>query len=144
MNDAIISIKPRHVENILSGNKTVELRTRSINLPIGSRLWIYTTLPVGKVKLSTEIDFIELLSPKEIWKKHGQSIYIPKKEFEEYTKGRELVAAIGLKNVKLLDRDICLKTMRKYEKNFQPPQFFSRLYPDRALYSAFYNDLLLS
>lgn len=84
MIDAIISIKPRHVENILSGDKTVELRTRSINLPVGSRLWIYTTLPVGKVKLSAEIDFIELLSPKKMWKKHGESICITKQEFDEY------------------------------------------------------------
>ncbi|MDN3637573.1 ASCH domain-containing protein [Simiduia curdlanivorans] len=138
MNDAIISIRPRHVENILSGNKTVELRTRSINLPSGSRLWIYTTLPVGKIKLSTEIDFVEVLPPKAIWKKYGKNICIPKKEFDEYTKDRELVAAIGLRNIQPLERDICLDTLRKYEENFQPPQFFSRLNPDRALYSAFY------
>jgi predicted transcriptional regulator len=138
MNDAIISIKPRHVENILSGDKTVELRTRSINLPAGSRLWVYTTLPVGKVKFSTEIDFIEMLPPKKMWKKFGKSICISKKEFDEYTGGRDFVSAIGLCNVKPLDRDICLETMRSYEENFQPPQFFSRLYPDRALYSAFY------
>ncbi len=138
MNDAIISIKPQHVENILSGNKTVELRTRSINLPQGSRLWVYTTLPVGKVKLSTQIAFVEVLSPNKMWKKHGKSICISKKEFDEYTKGRDLVAAIGLENIRPLDKDICLETMRGYEANFQPPQFFSRLHPDRALYSAFY------
>ena len=138
MNDAIISLKPRHVENILSGNKTVELRTRNINLPIGSRLWVYTTLPVGKVRISTEINFIEMLPPKTIWKKYGDDICISKAEFDEYTDGRELVSAIGLRNVKPLDKDICLETMRGYEKNFQPPQFFSRLYPERALYSAFY------
>lgn len=138
MNDAIISIKPRHVENILSGEKTVELRTRGINLPSGSRLWVYTTLPVGKVKLSTEIDFVEVLSPRTIWKKYGKNICISKKEFDEYTAGRATVAAIGLRNVRPLDRDICLDTMREYEENFQPPQFFSRLHPDRALYSAFY------
>lgn len=138
MNDAIISIKPQHVENILSGEKTVELRTRNVNLPLGSRLWIYTTLPVGKVKLSTEIDFVELLPPKAMWKKHGKSICISKKDFDQYTEGRNLVAAIGLKNIKPLDKDICLQTMRSYEENFQPPQFFSRLHPERALYSAFY------
>jgi len=138
MNDAIISIKPKHVENILSGAKTVELRTRNISLPSGSRLWVYTTLPVGKVKLSAEIEFIDLLTPKEIWKKHGKNICISKKEFDEYTKGRDLVSAIGLGNIRPLARDICLKTMREYEENFQPPQFFSILYPDRALYSAFY------
>lgn len=138
MIDAIISIKPRHVENILSGNKTVELRTRSINLPEGSRLWIYTTLPVGRVKLSVEIDFIDLLPPKEMWKKHGASICISRKEFDAYTKGRHIVSAIGLRNVTPLDNAICLETMRQYEKGFQPPQFFSRLDPDRALYTVFY------
>lgn len=138
MSDAIISIKPRHVDNILSGNKTVELRTRSINLPSGSRLWVYTTLPVGKVEMSTEIDFVEVLPPSAIWKKYGKDICITKVEFDEYTNGRDLVAAIGLKNIQPLNRNICLETMRKYEENFQPPQFFSRLHPDRALYSAFY------
>lgn len=138
MNDAIISIKPQHVENILSGHKTVELRTRTINLPQGSRLWVYTTLPVGKVRLSTNIAFIEVLSPSKIWKKHGKNICISKKEFDKYTRGRELVVAIGLENVRPLNKDICLETMRAYEENFQPPQFISRLHPDRALYHAFY------
>lgn len=135
MLDAIISIRPKHVNNILSGRKTVELRTRGLNLPEGSRLWVYTTLPVGKVMLSMEIDFIDQLSPEEIWKKYGKSICVTKKEFDEYTKDRAQVAAIGLRNIKQLEKDICLKTMRGYNKNFQPPQFFSRLYPDSALYS---------
>lgn len=139
MNDAIISIKPKHVENILSGNKTVELRTRSISLPAGSILWVYTTLPVGKVKLSAEIDFVEALHPKVIWTKYGKSICITKEEFDDYTKGRDLVVAIGLKNVQPLEKELCLESMREYEKSFQPPQFISRLLPERALYSAFYS-----
>lgn len=138
MNDAIISIKPKHVENILSGDKTVELRTRAINLPTGSRLWVYSTLPVGKIILSAEIDFIDILPPNKIWMKHGKSILISKQEFDTYTEGRDVVSAIGLKNVNPLDRDLCLETMRRFEANFQPPQFISRLYPERALYSAFY------
>lgn len=139
MNDAIISIKPKHVKNILSGNKTVELRTRTVNLPKGAKLWVYSTLPVGKVELSTEIDFVDVLPPEEMWMKHGKSICISKREFDQYTKGRNLVSAIGLRNVRPLESDLCLKTMRGYEKNFQPPQFFSRLNPERALYSAFYS-----
>jgi predicted transcriptional regulator len=139
MNDAIISIKPKHVKNILSGEKTVELRTRTINLPTGSKLWVYSTLPVGRVELSTEIDFVDVLPPSEMWLKHGKSICITKKEFDKYTEGRDLVSAIGLRNIHPLKRDLCLKTMRGYEENFQPPQFFSRLSPERALYSAFYS-----
>lgn len=139
MNDAIISIKPRHVENILQGRKTVELRVRNMSLPTGSTLWVYSTLPDGRIKISTEIDFIENLPPQEIWKKYGEKICISKKEFDKYTKSRDIVTAIGLKNIKPLEKYICLDTMRKYEKNFQPPQFFLRVSPNRALYSALYN-----
>ncbi|MBU1285970.1 MAG: ASCH domain-containing protein [Gammaproteobacteria bacterium] len=138
MVDAIISIKPRHVDNILAGKKTVELRVRKMNLPIGSRLWVYTTLPVGKVKLSAEIAFIESLSPKDMWRKHGKDICIPKEEFDEYTKLRDVVVAVGLLNIRALDEEVCLETMRKCESGFQPPQFFLKLNPDRALYSVFY------
>lgn len=138
MTDAIISIKPQHVENIIKGVKTVELRTKSINMPIGSKLWIYTTLPVGRVEASAEIQFIETLPPKEIWKKYGKSICISKEDFFNYTGGRDVVTAIGLADVESLCGSICLKTMRDHEKGFQPPQFISKLYPERELYSAFY------
>ena len=139
MNDAIISIKPRHVKNILAGAKTVELRTRAIKLPAGSRLWIYSTLPVGKVEIFVEIDFVEILPPKKMWRKYNRDICVSKSEYNDYTKNRQLVSARGLKNVSTLKKGIRLETMRSYERDFQPPQFFSKLYQDRAIYSAFYS-----
>ncbi len=139
MLDAIISIKPRHVENIVSGFKTVELRTKSINLPIGSKLWIYTTKPVGRVEVSAEIKFIETLSPAKIWEKYSKDICITKEEFLSYTEGREHVTAIGLTDIESLCGSICLETLRNFEKGFQPPQFISKLYPEREIYSAFYS-----
>ena len=138
MDDAIISIKPGHAENMLSGKKTVELRTRRIRLPVGSRLWFYSTLPVGNITLSAEIDFVETLTPRDMWKEHGQSICISRQAFDTYTKERGFVAAIGLRKITPMDRDMCLETMRQHERNFQPPQFISRLHPGRALYSALY------
>lgn len=139
MLDAMISIKPRHVENIIKGLKTVELRTKNINLPVGSKLWIYTTMPVGRVEVSAAIQFIETLSPSEIWDKYSKKICISKEEYLSYTKGREQVTAIGLTSVNSLCGSICLETLRNFEKDFQPPQFISKLYPERKIYSAFYS-----
>jgi predicted transcriptional regulator len=136
MTDAIISINPRHAEKILTQKKTVELRTKGINLPIGSRLWIYTTLPIGRIKSYAEIDFIEHGTPTEIWRKHGRKICISKREFDDYTSTRNLVTAIGLKNISPLKNEICLGELREFESNFHPPQFYSKLHPERALYSA--------
>ena len=138
MTDAIISIKPRHVENILSGKKTVELRVRSVNLPVGTRMWVYTTLPVGSVSVSVDVDFIESLPPKEMWRKYGHRICISKKEFDDYTKCRDFVTAIGLREIRRLDSEVSLETMRVNVRGFQPPQFFSRVSPGSELYKVFY------
>jgi len=136
--EAMISIKPRHVSNIIDGSKLVELRTKRINMPIGSKLWIYSTLPVGMIEVSARIQFIETLSPDAIWTKYGRDICIAEAEFKVYTKGRDVVTAIGLIDIEELRKKISLKTLRHYEEGFQPPQFISKLYPERAIYNAFY------
>jgi predicted transcriptional regulator len=138
MTDAIISIKPRHVENIINKAKTVELRTRNTNLPVGSTLWIYSTLPAGKIEASAKISFVDTMSPKKIWEKYGKEICVSKSEFMEYTKNRELVTAIGLTGIESLQESLCLNKLRALETNFNPPQFISKLSPDRSLYSALY------
>ncbi|PCK01968.1 MAG: hypothetical protein COA42_22500 [Alteromonadaceae bacterium] len=137
MSNALISIKPKHVANIISGKKTVELRTRSLNLPTGSKLWIYSTLPTGKVEVSTTIAFIETKPPAYIWKKHKDQICISKSEFDDYTNGRSQVTVIGLSDVKLVKKDLCLKTLRTFDTSFTPPQFFMKLTADKKIYSAF-------
>jgi hypothetical protein len=44
--DVVFSIRPPHVENILAGTKTVELRRRfSRTVKVGTRALIYSTTP---------------------------------------------------------------------------------------------------
>ncbi len=137
MSSALISIKPVHVKNILSGKKTVEIRTRNMLLPIGSTLWIYSTLPTGKIEAIAEIDFIDTKSPSTIWRKHKELICISKNMFDTYTHGRKEVTAIGLKNIEAAQNNLCLKALRKIDKNFMPPQFFLKITPDKKIYQAF-------
>lgn len=137
MSSALISIRPIHVQDILSGKKTVEIRTRSMQLPIGSTLWIYSTLPTGKIEAIAEIDFIDTKTPNTIWRMHKESICISKKMFDAYTQGRERVTAIGLKNIEPARRDLCLRALRKFDENFMPPQFFLKITPDKKIYPAF-------
>lgn len=133
MIDALLSIKPRHVKNIKSGAKTVELRVKPINLPVDSRLWIYTTLPVGEIGLHAQIDFIDSSTPEDIWSMHGKNICISKEDFDRYTDGRTQVTAIGLKNVNVLERGISLDSIRQQVGRFNPPQFFLKIAPGSAL-----------
>lgn len=133
MIDALLSIKPQHVKNIESGAKTVELRVKPLNLEVDSRLWIYTTLPVGEIGLHAQIDFIESSSPENVWSMHGKSICISREDFDRYTAGRKQVTAIGLKNVSILERGISLEFIRQQVGLFNPPQFFLRIAPGSAL-----------
>jgi predicted transcriptional regulator len=45
----LISLEPRHAESILEGRKRVELRRRTMNVTIGSTVWMYAKLPVGSI-----------------------------------------------------------------------------------------------
>ncbi|HIO96744.1 MAG TPA: hypothetical protein EYG71_02325 [Leucothrix sp.] len=62
---------------------------------------------------------------------------ISKELFDKYTKGKRLVSAIGLTNVKQTDKKLCLKTLRTIDKKFMPPQFFIKLTPDKKITEAF-------
>ncbi len=137
MNDALISIKPDHVNNIKKGLKTVELRTRNISLSKGAKLWIYSTLPIGCIEVVAEIDFVITSTPRDIWKKYSKKLCISRTLFMNYTKGHKQVTAIGLKKVEETDKSLCLKVLRKYDKTFTPPQYFIKLTPDKKISNAF-------
>ena len=47
--DVIISIRHTFAEKIYSGEKMYEFRKRRPNIAVGTRCWIYETLPIGKV-----------------------------------------------------------------------------------------------
>jgi hypothetical protein len=55
----LVSLEPRHAENILEGRKRVELRRRTMSVTIGSTVWMYAKLPVGS-----------------IWRRYGDSIMV--------------------------------------------------------------------
>jgi len=126
MNNALFSIKPKHVDNILAGNKTVELRSRTVNLETGTTIWIYSTLPNGCISAYATIDKIHQATPSNIWKEYSEEIAISKKEFDEYVLGKATVSAICLKDIYQIEPAISLEELRNNTENFHPPQFFKK------------------
>lgn len=50
MTDIVLSIHPRHVENILSRKKSIEVRKTNIKYIFeGDRIYLYATAPIKKV-----------------------------------------------------------------------------------------------
>ncbi len=138
MNDVLISIKPNYVEKILSGEKTVELRTKRANLEPGTRMWIYSTLPKGEVKAQVTVEHVHTDSPCTIWEKYGDQIAITKEEFTAYVQNRESVSAIKINSVSQLSNSPTLKMIKKELGSFTPPQFFMRLRNNQSLYRLLY------
>lgn len=124
MRHAIFSIRPQYVEKILSGEKTCEVRSRAVRIPVGSLLWIYATLPVGEISAVAKVRSIQCLSPTAAWERHKGGMGISKSQFAKYANGSKEVSIIELHNVRMLDSPIGLQVLRKVSRGFQPPQFY--------------------
>lgn len=127
MNEIIISIKPNFVEKILNGEKTVELRTRRANLEPGTKMWIYSTLPMGEICARATVDYVQTGSPEEMWKEYRNEIAINEEEFWEYVGEREAVSIIKISKVNPINKGISLKRIKEELNHFIPPQFFMRV-----------------
>lgn len=138
MTQILMSIKPCYVQKILSGEKTVELRSRKLNVQNGARIWIYSTLPKGCVEVVATIQSIDYNHPDIIWARYAEELAITYEEFLKYVHGNESVSAIRLTNVTRVSNPLTLNSIRSCIQRFHPPQFFSHLNTNMEL-----SDLLL-
>lgn len=130
--DALISIKPVFADLILSGIKTVEVRRRPVNLPLGTRLWIYSTLPVGAIVGYAQIAEILVDHPLLLWKSKRKQLGISFSDYERYTDGRNEVNGLVLEGAKAII-PVGLDTIRKLVGGFRPPQFYAKINPCHQL-----------
>ena len=121
----LVSIKPRWVEAIARGVKTVELRRTFPDLPAGTWLYIYSTLPDGALVGRVQILGVDTLPASEIWSLHGEALDLSRREFDDYLDGCEEAAAVLLGSYEPLPR-LALSEMRR-RGPFHPPQRFRYL-----------------
>ncbi len=136
MKEALISIKPKYVHRFLAGEKTVEIRRRRVNLSVGTRLWIYSTLPEGSISSAGVIKSIEVSDHEDIWNKYSQQMGITYEEFCNYVKGAPEVSAITIENLQRVSPAPTLEGLRKKIGKFYPPQFFLKIDKKNKLWEA--------
>ena len=56
--EILLSIKPRIISKILSGEKTIEIRCRKMNIDVGTKIWLYSTSPEMKIVAYTIVNKI--------------------------------------------------------------------------------------
>lgn len=127
--DILISLHPRHCDNLVNGRKTVELRRRKMAVQPGTRVWIYSTRPRARVEAFAIVEGVFSGSHDELWKAFGDKVAVSRCEFDHYFAKTVDAHAIVLREVAPLKRYIKLKELRRKLDGFHPPQFFKKLDP---------------
>lgn len=123
----LISIRGKHLDNILEGKKKVELRRRILHLLPGTVMWIYCPRPVAQILAVAKISRIVSAHPARIWSEYGEMSGVARAEFDCYFRASETACAIFLSEVQRLETPVSLSKIKKTAKNFHPPQFFKKL-----------------
>lgn len=134
---ALISLEERFAEGILNGMKLVEFRRRSMRINVGTTIWMYVKVPVGKVVGSAEVGAMHSLAPTTLWRRYGDVSGLSRAEFFQYFEGAKQGFVLALDKPKRLLSPVPLEQLRLLNKAFQPPQFFQHLDCQGPLVSAF-------
>jgi predicted transcriptional regulator len=130
----LLSIHPRHVENILAGVKTVELRRTRPAVEPGQPVAIYATTPSAAVVATCRIERVEVAEPACLWTSSGGLAAISKAQFDSYFEGATSAVALHLSDVAVLQRAVALSEIRQ-QVVYHPPQtwhYFDRLRLNRT------------
>ncbi|MGB8367874.1 MAG: hypothetical protein ACLPYZ_00670 [Limisphaerales bacterium] len=130
--DLLMSIHPKHVEQIFSGKKRFELRRKFSTKWLGHRMNIYATEPVMQLVGQATVRRVIRNSPKEIWKKLGSELGCSRMDFDRYTKNTEEIFAIELDEITPFRVPVSRKDIVEILKeSLTPPQSYCVLKPNK-------------
>jgi predicted transcriptional regulator len=94
----LLSINPKHVENIFNGTKKYEFRKIRCKENI-DKIIIYSTAPIMKVVGEAAVEEVLEGSPADVWQKTKKNSGINKSFYQKYYNGREKAIAYKLKDI---------------------------------------------
>lgn len=93
----------------------------------GTRVWIYSKLPVGRIEATAYLDGIYEAEPAHLWAKFHDCVGITRETFDEYFAGCDRGFALALTQVNRLAHAPLLASLKAEIEHFHAPQFFRRL-----------------
>lgn len=117
----LLSIRPTHVENILSGAKRFEFRRKMFTRRDVSTVMVYCTMPVGR--LVAEFDIADILEdePEQLWIKTETHSGISKAYYDAYFDGRTKAYALAIGDLRIYETPVVPADVIE---NFTPPQSY--------------------
>lgn len=117
--NAILSIKPQFVEEIVAGRKKYEFRKKGFKEHVG-KVYIYASSPVCRIVGEFVLGNILEGNPNEIWAKTSKVAGITREYFDEYYINKDLAYALEIKSFK------------PYREPINPYTHFSRFTPPQS------------
>jgi len=123
----LISIRPRFVEQIFSGTKTVELRRIRPRVKSGDLVIVYASGSLKALVGAFQIADVIAASPATIWRRYSAKTGLTKREFDGYFSNLETGFAIEVARTWRLAAPIQLATLRNQRGGFHAPQSYRYL-----------------
>lgn len=118
--NAILSIKPQFVDEIVAGRKRFEFRKHGFKKPV-QNVYIYASSPVCRIIGEFELGDIIEDKPEELWNRTRDYSGISKTLFDDYFSSHAIGYALEIKAFKIYSEPI-----NPYQRNrkFRAPQSF--------------------
>jgi predicted transcriptional regulator len=123
----LVSIRPRYVEQIFAGTKTVELRRVRPRVEAGALVIVYASGTQKALVGAFQIAEVTAASPAAIWQRFGSKTGLNQAEFDSYFTGVETGFAIEVAQTWKLAEPVQLSTLRRQHGGFHAPQGYRYL-----------------
>jgi predicted transcriptional regulator len=120
----LLSVRPPHIERLLSGAKTVEFRRRPWKVPDGAIVLLYGSKDRRAIVGSLIVESTAVGSPSAMWASHGARSGLTRREYREYFAGASVAVAINVGRVRPLDEPLTLGELRRRSPSFHVPQSY--------------------
>lgn len=120
----LLSIRPRYIESIFAGLKTVELRRVKPRVEVGDLVVVYASGGTKGIVGAFEVADLIAAAPSSIWRKFNGGTGLSKSEFDNYFTGAKVAYAIRVGKCWQLPQPVQLETLRKRRGGFRPPQSY--------------------
>lgn len=127
----LLSVHPRHVEAMVAGAKTTELRRTRPTAPAGTLVLLYATAPVAAIVATCRLAAVLSADAESLWPSVAGTSSVTRREYDAYFGGAQAAHALELADVTTLGVPVSLAHMRS-AGSFQPPQTW-RLLDGEAL-----------
>ena len=119
MKRILLSIKPKYVDKIISGEKIVEYRKRVVTDV--DLILIYATSPIQKVVAEFRVEEILSGTPKELWDATKEMGGINEKDYFAYYNGRDKAFAYKISDLNIYEKPLLLSDLgiKRAPQSFQ-------------------------